>query len=146
MTRTMRVRCRAGTLHDRRGCALCIAAVPAVAQEAQEAQEERADTASEGRRTPMDAWIVRPYEIELSIEQLKRVDELRLEYLAEYDKLGADNQMAVVMQALGLEMKYRKLMRSLLTPEQQTVFDENVRKGGSADAAFLPGSPNARRR
>lgn len=39
--------------------------------------------------------------------------------------------MAVVMQALGLERKYRALVRSLLTPEQQTVFDENVRAGGS---------------
>ena len=67
-----------------------------------------------------------PHEIELSTEQLVRLDELKTEYLAEFDKLGGDDEMAVVMQALGLEMKYRPLVRSLLTPEQQTVFDENV--------------------
>ena len=133
MKRTMRVRFGATALYVAVvGCPLFFAPVPTAAQ------EQRADTASGGRRTPIDAWIARPHEIELSTEQLKRVDELRTEYLAEYDKLGGDNQMAAVMQALGLEMKYRKLVRSLLTPEQQTVFDENVRKGGSADAAFEP--------
>lgn len=133
MKKPMRIRCGATALYVAVvGCALCVAAVPTVAQ------EPRADTASEGRRTPIDTWIARPYEIELSTEQLKRVDELRTEYLEEYGQLRGNNQMAVVMQALGLEMKYRELVRSLLTPEQQNLFDVNVRKGGSADAAFEP--------
>ena len=109
------------------GCALCFAPAPAAAQ------EQRADTASAERRTPIDAWITRPHEIDLSIEQVERVDELKTEYLAEFDKLGGHTEMAVVMQALGLERKFRERVRSLLTPEQQRVFDENVRSGGSGD-------------
>ncbi len=128
----MRVRLRATALYVTLvGCALCFAPVPTAAQ------GQRADTASEERRTPIDAWIARLHEIELSTEQLEWVGELKTEYLAEFDKLGGDDKMAVVMQALELQMKYRELVRSLLTPEQQTAFDKNVRTVGLADARPL---------
>ncbi len=113
------------------GCAVCSAPVPALAQ------EPRADTAYEERRTPIDAWITHPREIDLSPEQQERIDELKAEYLEEFDELGGDNEMAVVMQALGLERKYRELVRSVLTPEQQNVFDENVTADAQrADTAY----------
>ena len=113
------------------GCAVCSVPVPALAQ------EPRADTAYEERRTPIDAWITHPREIELSAEQQERIDELKAEYLEEFDELGGDNEMAVVMQALGLERKYRDVVRSLLTPEQQAVFDENVAaQAQRADTAY----------
>jgi hypothetical protein len=116
--KTMTVRFRAAALY--------VALVGCVAPAA---QEQRAETVSEERRTPIDAWIARPHQIQLSTEQLDQVDELKTEYLAEFDKFGGDDKMAAVIQALELDTKYRELVRRLLTPEQQTVFDENVRTG-----------------
>ena len=121
MKRNLRFRFRATAFYVvLYGSALCLASVPATAQ------ERGADTASAEPLTPIDAWLTRPHEIDLSTEQLGRVDELKTEYRAEFDRLGGDDEMAIVMQALGLEMKYRERVRRLLTPEQQTVFDENL--------------------
>ncbi|MDE2873180.1 MAG: hypothetical protein OXQ94_15995 [Gemmatimonadota bacterium] len=116
--KTMKLRFRATALYV--ALAGCSAPAP---------QEQGVDTVSEERHTPIGAWIAGPPEIQLSTEQMERVDELKTEYLAEFDKLGGDDRMAAVMQAFELETKYRELVRSLLTPEQLTVFDENVRTG-----------------
>ena len=109
-----------------RATALCVALVGCAAPAA---QEQGTEAVSEERRTPVDAWIARPHEIQLSTEQLEQVDELKTEYLAEFDEFGGDDKMAAVIQALELDTKYRELVRRLLTPEQQIVFDENVRTG-----------------
>jgi Spy/CpxP family protein refolding chaperone len=105
------------------GCALCLASAPAAAQGQRE-------NASEERPTPIDIWISRPREIKLTSEQRDRVEELKTQYVVEFGELGGADEMAVVMQARALQTKYRKLVRDLLTPEQQAVFDENVRAGG----------------
>lgn len=105
-------------------------AAPAAAQERAIVcpdAEERAP--SDARPTALDAWLTRPVVIELSQEQRARVCELRAAYREEFDALSG-GEMQVVRKAMALQVKYGNLVRALLTPEQQAVFDRNFRGGG----------------
>lgn len=79
----------------------------------------------------IDRWLTRPTRIVLTKDQQVRVDTLRAKYAAERkavnDVVKSQGEMAAMFRMRDLDAKYQKLVRAILTPEQQAVFDENVR-------------------
>jgi hypothetical protein len=78
----------------------------------------------------VDEWLTKPTTIVLSAEQRAHVDSIKVHYNAErratMDAIRGSDDMNVVLKTRELEGKYRKQVRDLLTPEQQTVFDKNI--------------------
>lgn len=78
----------------------------------------------------IDRWLSRPTPIVLTSEQRARVDSVRSRYAAERKAVSeaakTQGEMAVMLKMRALDAKYQKVVRALLTPEQQSVFDENV--------------------
>jgi hypothetical protein len=83
--------------------------------------------------TAIDRWLTHPIRIVLTRGQQIRLDTLRAAYSAEQKAVSAlaktEGEMAVVMRMQDLDSRYQKLVRALLTSEQQVVFDENLRAG-----------------
>jgi hypothetical protein len=88
---------------------------------------------SQQESTAIDRWLTRPTRIVLTRGQRVRLDTLRAAYGAEQKAVSAlaktEGEMAVVMRMQDLDSRYQKLVRALLTSEQQVVFDENLRAG-----------------
>jgi hypothetical protein len=83
--------------------------------------------------TAIDRWLTHPVRIVLTRGQRVRLDTLRAAYSAERKAVSelakTEGEMAVVMRMQDLDARYQKLVRALLTSEQQAVFDENLRAG-----------------
>lgn len=81
----------------------------------------------------IDQWLSRPTRIVLTKAQQARLDTIRAKYVAERkavnDVAKSEGEMAAILKMRDLDGKYQKLVRALLTPRQQTVFDKNVRAG-----------------
>ena len=88
---------------------------------------------SQQESTAIDRWLTRPMRIVLTRGQQVRLDTLRAAYSAERKAVSelakTEGEMAVVMRMQDLDSRYQKLVRALLTSEQQGVFDENLRAG-----------------
>ncbi len=90
-------------------------------------------TAAQQQSTAIDQWLSRPTRIVLTSEQQARVDSVRLRYTAERKAVNevakTQGDLAATLKMRDLDGKYQKIVRALLTPEQQTVFDKNVQAG-----------------
>ena len=80
--------------------------------------------------TAIDRWLTHPIRIVLTRGQRVHLDTLRAAYSAERKTVSecakTGGEMAVVMRMQDLDSRYQKLVRALLTSEQQVVFDENL--------------------
>jgi hypothetical protein len=90
-------------------------------------------TAAQQQTTAIDRCLSRPTRIVLTIEQQGRVDSVRLKYETERKAVNevarTQGDLAATLKMRDLDAKYQKLVRALLTPEQQAVFDKNVQAG-----------------
>ncbi len=80
--------------------------------------------------TTIDQWVSHPTKIVLTRAQQLRLDTVRARYITERDSTSEaakpQGEMAVILKMRDLDAKYRKVVRALLTPDQQRVFDKNV--------------------
>jgi hypothetical protein len=87
-------------------------------------------TAAQQQPTVIDQWLSHPTRIVLTGEQQSRVDSVRSKYTVERKAVSevakTQGEMAVILKMRDLDAKYQKIVRALLTPEQQAVFDKNV--------------------
>lgn len=91
--------------------------------------------------SPIDEWIGKPTAIVLTKEQQARIDSIKSRYGIERqaiaDSLRAQSEMTIVIKMRDFNGKYRKLVREVLRPEQQPVFDNNFQ----AQVFTLPKPP-----
>lgn len=90
-------------------------------------------TAAQQASSAIDRWLSHPTRIVLTEDQQLRLDSVRVKYAAERKVVSqavkTEGEMAVVLKMQALDAKYQKLVRALLTPEQQVVFDKNIQSG-----------------
>ncbi len=106
------------------GLVLFVACLTPSAVEAQTPADttRRAELAS-----PVHLWVTQPTRIDLTEPQEKQVRALETKYVEEFEALKAlGDDMAIVMGARELQLRYQKLVREVLTPTQQIVFEKNV--------------------
>jgi hypothetical protein len=107
------------------------------------AQAKSAGQAAE-KEIVLDRWLTKPTPIRLDATQGSRFDSLKVQFVAETEKIEAESRagtdrMATVGKMSALTLKYHDAVRALLTAEQRTTFDANVlalrsgraRSGGS---------------
>jgi hypothetical protein len=74
-------------------------------------------------------WVSEPVGIALTPDQRKRFDSVDVVFRSAIDSARAaskGNEMDFVMRMRVLTPRYQKLIREILRPDQQTVFDKNV--------------------
>lgn len=90
-------------------------------------------TTDEQESGAIDRWLSRPTRIALTSEQRARIDSVRSRYAVErkaVDEVAkTQGEMAAVLKMQQLDARYQKIVRALLTPEQQAVFDRNAQAG-----------------
>jgi hypothetical protein len=80
-------------------------------------------------RLAIERWVSEPSPIALTLPQRKTIDSLRTRYADELKHIqpkAAGNEMQLILARHSLDTKYEKLVRAILAPEQQIVFDRNV--------------------
>lgn len=80
--------------------------------------------------TPIDRWLSKPTAIEITPDQRKKVDSIKVAYAADVNRAVTEErgngEMAIVVRMGQLANVYRRIVRSVLTPTQQTIFDKNL--------------------
>lgn len=78
---------------------------------------------------PIDVWLTKPNPIDLTPDQRKKLDSIKVEYATERKKAIATelgNEMGIVIQVNRLDVAYGRIVRAQLTPSQQALFDKNL--------------------
>jgi Spy/CpxP family protein refolding chaperone len=107
--------------------AAVVATVSVSTLPAQEPQVSKA--AQQTNQLAIDRWIAEPTPLTLTPDQRVAFDSVRARYRADLKAVngaGAVDDVGLVMRMHELDTKYQKLVRAILTPGQQAVFDRNV--------------------
>lgn len=85
----------------------------------------------------IDQWIASPTQIQLTNDQQKSVDSIRVVYKKDLDRArseakGSGESGSVKIMSI-LDGRYRKLVRQLLTADQKKIFDANTGSRGDGD-------------
>jgi hypothetical protein len=111
---------------------LCIA-VPCGALAIPSGSTSFAAAKQQQESSAIDRWISHPTRIVLTRDQQERFDSLRVKYSVERKVVSevakTEGEMGLVLKMRDLDSKFQRLVRALLTAEQQEVFDENLRAG-----------------
>jgi hypothetical protein len=94
------------------------------------AQTKPDSTAQAQRTLPTIRWVTRPTPIKLTTDQRKKLDSIGAKYTAEDQQIrkqaNGQSGMGMTLKMLGLARKYQNMVRPILNPAQQTVFDKNI--------------------
>jgi hypothetical protein len=82
---------------------------------------------------PIDRWINQPTQIVLVKEQTVKVDSLKAQYVADrkrvLDETKDQGDMDKMIKMRDLDGKYQRYVKAILNPDQQAVFEKNIRAG-----------------
>jgi hypothetical protein len=97
---------------------------PATSQAQSQAVQRAAPTLA------IDRWMTEPVEIKLTDSQRRSFDSLRVEFKKEDDKARTEAKSTSPKEAVAvmssLYSRYQRLVRRLLTPDQQKDFNANT--------------------
>lgn len=89
-----------------------------------------ASSARTQRILPTDRWVTQPTPITLTADQRKKLDSISAMYAAEGQQIrkqmSGQSEMEMVRKMLNLTTKYQSMVRAILNPAQQAVFDKNI--------------------
>ena len=103
-------------------CVVCIVRLGTPAQ---------AQAIPDTSHSPLDRWLGVPVQIKLDARERTKVDSLRISFAAESAKEDtkaktSEERSAAVSKTRERIERFQRLVRDLLTPEQQRVFDQNL--------------------
>lgn len=94
------------------------------------AQTGSASTARAQRTLATNRWVTQPTPITLTADQRKKLDSISAMYAAEGQQIrkqiSGQSEMEMVRKMLNLTTKYQSMVRAILNPAQQAVFDKNI--------------------
>src|SRR5690348_5465524 len=109
---------------------VCLGILPAAAgaQGKRQASQQSPPSQPRGPETDIDKWLTRPSPIQLTASQRKTVDSLKAAFAAEFkqERRLASGEMDVVSRTGDLLVKYRRLVRDVLTDSQRPTFYDNL--------------------
>lgn len=80
---------------------------------------------------PTNRWVTKPTLIGLTVHQRKALDSISARYAAEElqvsKQVNGQSDMNMVLKMMNLSSKYQNIVRGILNPAQQAVFDKNIR-------------------
>jgi hypothetical protein len=105
---------------------ICVTAAASIS----DAQSKSAGTTRPQHILPTNRWVTRPTPIKLTADQQKKLDSVSVKYAAEEEQIskqaGGKTDVNMVIKMMNLAGKYQNIVRGILDPAQQAVFDKNI--------------------
>jgi len=95
------------------------------------AQTKSSDAAQAQRMSPPNRWVNRPTPLTLTVDQQKKLANISAKYTTEEQQVrkqvSGQSDVDMVLKMMNLSTKYQHIVRGILNPAQQAVFDKNIR-------------------